>query len=142
MLEEVIESYREERISDAEYLSRVTDVMKSVRDRTGDELPAALRTHEVAKAFYGVVNDVLSSNNGAIVNRNQLAATVALKIDELIVSNRVVDWTTNLDVQNQMRNQIDDYLYEIKEENEIDLTFEDMDFIIESALKIAKARYA
>ncbi len=142
VLEEVIEAYREERISDAEYLNRVTDIMKSVRDRSGDDLPAALRTHEVAKAFYGVVNDVLGRKNGSIANKNELAAHAALKIDELIGTNRVVDWVSNLDVQNQMRNQIDDYLYEIKEENEIDLTLEDMDFIIESALKIAKARYA
>lgn len=142
VLEEVIEAYREERISDAEYLNRVTEIMNSVRDRTGDQLPPALRSHEVAKAFFGVVSDVLSRKNGSIANRVELAAQVALKIDQLITTNRVVDWTSNLDVQNQMRNQIDDYLYEMKEENEIDLTLEDMDFIIESALKIAKARYA
>ena len=41
-----------------------------------------------------------------------------------------------------MRNQIDDYLYEMKEENEIDLTAEEMDLIIEGALKIAQLRYA
>jgi type I restriction enzyme R subunit len=142
VLEEVIEEYREARISDAEYLNRVTEIMKSVRDRTGDELPPSLRSREAAKGFYGVVNDVISRKNGSIPNPKELAAKAALKIDELILQNRVVDWTSNLDVQNRMRNQIDDYLYEMKEENEIDLTLEDMDFIIESALKIAKARYA
>lgn len=142
ILEEAIEAYREGRISDAEYLNRVTESMKSVRDRTGDDLPAALRSQEVAKAFYGVVSDVLGRKNGSIANRKELAAQAALRIDELVIQNRVVDWISNLDIQNQMRNQIDDYLYEMKEENEIDLTLEDMDFIIENVLKIAKARYA
>jgi type I restriction enzyme R subunit len=62
-------------------------------------------------------------------------------MDKLIRANRVVDWTSNLDVQNQMRNEIDDFLYEMKELNEIDLTLEDIDFITESTLTIAKARY-
>jgi type I restriction enzyme, R subunit len=141
VLEEVIETYRAARISDAEYLKRATEIMRSVRDRTDDELPAILQTHEAAKAFYGVINEVLSRKNGTVVEKKELAANAALKIDELIVANRVVDWTSNLDVQNQIRNEIDDFLYEMREENEIDLTLEEMDLIIESALNIARARY-
>lgn len=39
VLEDAIEAHKEERISDAEYLSRVQEVLNSVRNRTGDELP-------------------------------------------------------------------------------------------------------
>lgn len=46
ILEEAIEVYRLRRITDAEYLSRVTEAMNSVRDRTGDELPPAPRRCE------------------------------------------------------------------------------------------------
>jgi len=142
VLEDAIEAHKEERISDAEYLNRVQEVLNSVRNRTGDELPRSLKDHDVAKAFYGVVHEVLNAKNGNITNSRELAAAVAIRIDGLIQSKRVVDWTSNIDVQNDMRNQIDDYLYEMKEENDIDLTSEEMDLIIEGALKIAQLRYA
>jgi len=115
--------------------------MSARKRRTDDELPARLQAHEVAKALYGIINDVLSRKNGTVIKRNELAANAALRIDEIIGANRVVDWNSNLDVQNQIRNEIDDFLYEMKELNEIDLTLEDMDFITESALNIAKARH-
>jgi type I restriction enzyme R subunit len=101
-----------------------------------------LKDHDVAKAFYGIVHEVLNAKNGNITNSRGLSAAVAIRIDGLIQSKRVVDWTSNIDVQNDMRNQIDDYLYEMKEENDIDLTAEEMDLIIEGALKIAQLRYA
>ena len=47
----------------------------------------------------------------------------------------------NMDVQNQMRNAIDDLLYDFKDELRIVLTVEDMDVIVEKSLDIAKARY-
>jgi hypothetical protein len=40
-----------------------------------------------------------------------------------------------------MRNQIDDCLYELKKRRGIDLSFDDMDFIIENSINIAKAKY-
>ncbi len=40
-----------------------------------------------------------------------------------------------------MRNRIDDYLYELKRQRGIDLSFDDMDFIIESSINIAKNKY-
>ena len=54
----------------------------------------------------------------------------------------VVDWRTNADRQNEMRNAIDDLLYDVKSENGLALSVEDMDAIIERALDIAKNRYA
>ena len=44
-------------------------------------------------------------------------------------------------VQNAMRNEIDDLLYEVKAERGVSLTGDDMDLIVERALDIAKARY-
>jgi hypothetical protein len=52
-----------------------------------------------------------------------------------------VDWVRNADAQNEMRNQIDDCLYALKEELNIDLGFDAMDSVIESAISVAKARY-
>lgn len=142
ILEEAIDAYREQRISDAEYLSRVTEVMNSVVNRTGDELPPILKNHDEAKAFYGVVNEVFTRLNHSDNESREEAAQAALRIDEIIHRNRVVDWVSNLDAQNNMRNEIDDYLYELREESGIDLSLDDMDLIVENSIDIAKARYA
>jgi type I restriction enzyme R subunit len=61
-------------------------------------------------------------------------------IDEIIRRMRIVNWGTNTDIQNQMRNKIEDYLLEIKNEYKIDLTFEDIDLIMDQCLDIAKVR--
>ena len=37
---------------------KVIEVMNAVRDRKGDDLPPELIDQDIAKAFYGVVNDV------------------------------------------------------------------------------------
>jgi type I restriction enzyme R subunit len=142
ILEEVIEEFRLKRISDADYLTRVTEIMNSVRDRTGDDVPEELKHHDAAKAFYGVVCDVLGKKKLSTETIKRVAAEVALRIDEIVLKNRVVDWSSNLDVQNAMRNEIDDCLYQIKEQSGADFIPTEMDFIIENALNIAKARYA
>jgi type I restriction enzyme R subunit len=142
ILEEAIEAFRERRISDAEYLNRVTEVMNAIVHRTSDNLPPILRNQDAARAFYGVVNEVFSRSQIPSGDSSELAAQAALQIDEIIRRNKVVDWIANLDAQNAMRNEIDDYLYELREESGIDLSFDDMDLIVENSIDIAKARYA
>jgi type I restriction enzyme R subunit len=142
ILQDAIDDYRKQRISAAEYLNRATEAMNAVVSRTGDHLPATLLNRDVAKAFYGVVNEVfgrLATTKGGV---QELAADVAVRVDDIIQENLVVDWIKNLDVQNRMRNQIDDLLYELKAEGRIAFTPDDMDMIVEQSLDIAKNRYA
>jgi len=40
-----------------------------------------------------------------------------------------------------MKGEIEDYLFEVKNEHEFDLTFEDIDKILELCLDIARLRY-
>jgi len=142
ILEDVIEAWRAGRLSDAECLKQVTEVMNKVRDRSSDDLPPELQNREAPKAFYGVVNDVFSKLKAPPPDARKIAAETALEIDRIIQRQKVVDWISNTDVQNEIRNLIDDYLYELKKQREIDLSLDDMDFIIESSIKIAKTRYA
>jgi type I restriction enzyme, R subunit len=146
ILQEAIDAYREKRISEVVYLNRATEAMNAVLSRTGDELPAALHGKDVAKAFYGVVNeafDGLEAKEEAVPYRAaSVAADLAVQIDAAVRKRLVVDWRGNLDVQNEMRNEIDDLLYETREGKGMPLTTQDMDAIIERVMDIAKARYA
>jgi type I restriction enzyme, R subunit len=141
ILQEAIDAYQTQRISEKEYLNTVTQVMESVVSRTGDKLPEILRDRDVAKAFYGVVAEVFDRLNPNGTASPEAAADVAVKIDDVIKEKLVVDWRTNPDVQNEMRNEMDDLLYSVKADGKIPLTTEDMDSIVERAIDIAKNRY-
>ena len=46
------------------------------------------------------------------------------------------------DTATDIANDIEDILFEFKDRNKIDITYDDIDFIIEESMKIAKRRYA
>jgi type I restriction enzyme R subunit len=142
ILEDVIEAWRDRRLSDAEYLNKVIEVMNAVRERKGDDLPLELTGHDIAKAFYGVVNDVFGRLQSPPPDIRRIATEAALEIDRIIEGNIVVAWVSNQDVQNEIRNRIDDFLYELKERHGIELSYDDMDLIVENSLNIARVRYA
>ena len=140
LLEEAIRAFRQERISDIDYLTRVRELSESVRNRTGDEIPSALEHREVAKAYYGVVLRVLESRAQDHERAAALSADVALRIEEIIDRRRIVSWAANTDVQNRMRTEIEDSLFELKESAGLELTFDDIDEIMERSLDIARVR--
>jgi type I restriction enzyme R subunit len=141
MLEEAIEAFRQRRLSDAEYLKRVTQIMQSVVNRTGDNIPVPLRQLDVAKAFYGVILDTLGKQEIEEARRSEVGVEASIGIDEIIRRMTIVNWETNADVQNQMRNLIEDYLFELKGTYGIPLTFDNVDVIMEQCLDIARVRY-
>jgi type I restriction enzyme R subunit len=141
ILDDVTGSWRAGQISDAECLDHVTDVMNKVRDRSGVDLSPELGDNDEVRAFYGVINDVFGRLKAPPSDPRKIATETAIEIERIIRKTRVVDWISNPDVQNEMRNQIDDCLYELKKRRGVDLSFDDMDFIIETSIDIARARY-
>ena len=124
--------------NDAADLGRVNEILTMARTRTGDDIPISILNNEVAKAFYGVVFEKIK----AYKTSKDSAAELALKIDKTILDNQYVDWVKNQDLQNKIINDIEDILFEFKDRNKIDITYDDIDFIIEESMKIAKRRYA
>ena len=145
LLKEAIAKYSKQIMDEAErlkndnaYLGRVTEILTMARTRTGDDIPISILNNEVAKAFYGVVFEKIKKYNAS----KDSAAELALKIDKIILDNQYVDWVKNTDLQNKIINDIEDVLFEFKDTNKIDITFDDIDFIIDESMKIAKRRYA
>jgi type I restriction enzyme R subunit len=142
MLEDAIRAFRAQRMSDADYLQRVSEICDSVRDRSGDNLPPELRQYEVAKAFYGQVLETV----GRVADEEPQAKTIsteaAIRIDEIITRLRVVNWVTNPDIQNQMKTEIEDFMFDLMKRHALALTFDDIDAIMEKCIGIARVRYA
>ncbi len=142
LLEDAIRAFREERLSDAEYLQKVEQIAERVRNRTGDDIPSALAHRDVAKAFFGVLQEVFADRADQVAKARDISATVSLAIDDVVQKHRIVHWTRNTDVQNRMKLAIEDYLFELMERENLELSFKEIDRILDSVLDIARVRYA
>jgi type I restriction enzyme, R subunit len=138
LLEEVIANYRQQRLSDADYLDQVTEIMRNVQNKTGDDVPSPLTNNEVAKAFFRKTRPILQEHFGE--SHQDLTAETALKIDHIIKQHLIVDWQYKTDVKNKMRQAIDEYFFSLESEKGVSLPLEEVDSIIESSIQIALHR--
>lgn len=149
LLKDTIDKYRdkvylgvEKLKNDNEYLKKVSELLLKLRNRTGDDLPKCLEHKEVAKAFYGIIFERIKEISIDKNNNEDISADIAIKIDNIVLNNRYVDWIKNNDIQNKIMNQIEDILFESKDEYSLNISLEDIDFIIEKIMSIARKRYA
>ena len=140
MLEDAIQAFRQKRMADADYLAKVSEIADSIRTRRGAGVPPELQNQEVAQAFFGIVKEVFANHQASGLDVSALGASAAQQIDEIIRGRKIVNWTNNTDVQDQMQNAIEDYLHEL-EGSGLDLSFDEIDMILEKCLDIARRRY-
>jgi type I restriction enzyme R subunit len=141
MLEGVIDDFRKKRLSEAEYLKNTRGIMDAVVNRSDDDTPASLKGKDVARAFYGVMDETLLPLVDSIEKRKSICADLGLKIDEIILTHRIVDWVLNKDVKNRMKNEIEDELFDLGTHYDVKLSVEQIDDLLERFINIAEARY-
>ncbi len=142
MLRETIEDYERRRISEAEYLNRVKDIMNNVLTRTDSDIPVSLQHADVAKAFYGITNEELNSKLKDVETRKLISSNTALEIDEIIQKLLKVNWQNEVDIPKRMMHQIGDYLIdEVRDKYHLEMSFEEIDRIAENCVNVAKIRY-
>jgi type I restriction enzyme R subunit len=142
VIEDAIADYYQHRITDAEYLERVSGAMRAAVTHTDASIPSVLEGREAAKAFFGATFDVVDRLGAGHPASRELAADMAMRIDEIVQRHLVVRWLDNTDVQNAMRNAIDDHLFALRAGVLPALQTTDMDKIVENCLAIARVRYA
>ena len=141
MLEEIIQNIHERRFDDANtILNRVETIRDKVRDRTGDDTPSSLRDRDVAKAYYGIVQENLAGIGTVGTDLKALSADIALRIESIVKSHRIVNWSQNTDIQNQIKTAIEDMLFDIQSEYDFELNFDTIDTILEKCIYIARMR--
>lgn len=138
LVQQAIDDYRNGRISDTEYLRRVLDHLATVRQGHEADLPEELTGYREAPAYFGVVGEVLESYGTEPAQQRQIAAEMAIAIEDIIGRLKRRDWQAMEDVRKDMQNAIDDYLFESRERYGITFGSADMDEIIERCLSIAK----
>ncbi len=142
LLEEAIRDYRAKRISERDYLKNVVDLASKVaRKDRGREVPDAIKGNDDGQAFFGILEDVLTTDDGKPIAADEVAA-IALTIIDIIKSHHIVDVWSNDIAQNKMRNAIDDYFFDVlRNERCIELTVEVMDDLELKIMDLARARF-
>ncbi len=148
MLRETIADYEAKRISEAQYLSRVQDIMNNVLAHTDNDIPEQLKDRDVAKAFYGLTVEALTEKIQDNIVRKEVATQTALQIDDLIQDSvldngkAIIDWQYKTNITGKLLIEIGDYLIdEVRDKYNLNLPFKDMDKIAEDCIEVAKIRY-
>jgi type I restriction enzyme R subunit len=137
LIQQAIDDFRAKRISDQEYLQRVSGYSENVASRRHDDVPEALQGDEHAMAFYGILKPFFNTGS----NADELAAAAALAVAGIFKKNMKVNFWDDFDAQKRTMNDIDDYLYDqIKGKQGMALSTEQMDEIIERAMQLAGYR--
>ncbi|WP_291403868.1 HsdR family type I site-specific deoxyribonuclease [Daejeonella sp.] len=148
MLSETIADYEAKRISEAQYLSKVQDIMNNILANTDNDIPVQLKDRVVAKAFYGLTVEALSEKIIDNLVRKEVATQTALHIDALIQDSvldngkPIIDWQYKTNITGKLLIEIGDHLIdEVRDKYNVDLSFKDMDKIAEDCIEVAKIRY-
>ncbi|WP_319517588.1 HsdR family type I site-specific deoxyribonuclease [uncultured Martelella sp.] len=143
LLEETIRAYREKRLSEREYLNSVVNLASKVaRKDRGRHVPESIRGDEDAQALFGILDGQLKNQENEPVAGDS-AAAIAQQIIDIIKSHLIVDIWSNEVAQNNLRNAIDDYFFDIlRDKKGIDLPVEVLDELELKIMDLARARFA
>ena len=139
LIQDTIDAFRQQRISDQVYLQEVSDIRDRAMKMQRDDLPEQIREDAEACAYFGAVKPCFAEMDIDESQANDIAAQTALAIKQSIERNWKVDFWSDIDTQNAVKNEIDDFLFdEVKAAQGVDLSPQEMDDIVSKAMKVAK----
>lgn len=143
-IEEIIEEYKNKRITESEYLQNMEKILSDYRKGySGISYPELIKKNNNAQAFFGVMNESLGGSmyNKKDKSKEEIIAEKSIEIEEIIQMHSKVDWHDNVDVHNRIKADIDQLLYEIRNDLTPKLSFEEIDQIINDILTVALRRF-
>ena len=163
LIQQAIEDYRTKRITEAVLLERLKEGLDELRKGSSDAVPDRLRERDFARALFGTLQESLGETmsgteeegvgavgedagvyggdeHSKLSSPDELLVEAACQVENLIRKHCIVNWRENEDTQNRMRNDIEDYLFELQKERGIELTWDQMDVFIERAISVARNR--
>ena len=137
MVAETIAAYRQGRIDELAYYRQAESHLEQLRSgQTGNGQPNQLNNYRDAAAYYRVLQEPLAAYH---VSDEQIAA-IAIQQEQIIEDHKVTDWGNNLDVQKQIKRELDDAFYALEQKTGALIDMAELERIIEQVLEVAKAR--
>ncbi len=114
MLQEIMQAYRDKRLHEEDYLQQVIDLSNKVAEKRQSDLPDGIRENTFEAIIYGNIKQsvtVLADN--IRVSAAQDMAKIAKPYTQRI------DFPKNIDAQKHLKNQLDDYMYQVEKKHNI-----------------------
>lgn len=142
LIDETIEAYRVGRLSELDYLQWMQQALEDMRAGRDEATPDRLRRYKHAPAYHGLLREPVGQYTlpTSTLTTAELMVDIAIKLEEIIESKKVRDWVHNLDVQNQMKMELEDYLVSVKGRYDLPLTYGDIDLILDNVIEVARQR--
>jgi type I restriction enzyme R subunit len=125
-IQEILDAMRTSKIEDAEALAQMRLIGEEIEERKDDDLPESIGAVRGADILYRNMRDVAQ-----VDNYDELVIGLA----ETVRKNARVDWHRNYEMKRQIRESLDDYLYENTKK---DYYREHGESIVDAAMKLAE----
>lgn len=141
-IRQTLEEYRVQRDENA-YLEKMQQIAEDFRQGyTGNHYPLSIENDNDAKAFYGIVSDILGKYGDLSQEEyDEAVGKLSADINSAIKTLARVDWRYNNAIHKNMTQAIEDLLWDFSDEHNFDLSEEDLDKMLESTKKTALSRY-
>jgi type I restriction enzyme R subunit len=142
LVSDTIADFHKGRINELTYLTKVKGLREKVQNRQdeADPTPARLRDDSHAQAFWGLAKRNLAN---AGVSDVELAADIALEVSRIVQNRRKIGWQNDRDVENLIRNDIDDFFFEeLRGRRGLLIDPSILDAVIDDVLASARVRLA
>ncbi|MCU4974864.1 type I restriction endonuclease subunit R [Halobacteria archaeon AArc-m2/3/4] len=134
-VEELIEKYKQQRLSDREVIEELRDVLDEMRSR--DQAARAKGLDDTTElSFYHALEDILDAEERGIDEERLLELTGRLvsAVEEFAT---IVEWKQKVNVQQQIRKQVKIELYK----DDLDLSTHERDELTNRVIELARAHY-
>lgn len=141
LVRDTIEEFHKGRLSDLSYLAKIRELREKIQHRRdeGDQTPSRLRNDSHAQAFWGLARRNLEK---AGLADPEIAADIALEVSKIVQQRRKVGWQHDRDIENLIRNDIDDFFFEELRAKKVAIEPSVMDAIVDDVLASARVRLA
>ena len=147
LIREAINDYHQHRIDEALYLQKAKEYENQFLTGKQNNVPNAIQDKPNAIAFYNLINAVLENSFSNAPEPKEVQASTALEVENCIKNivyengTLIIDWQTNTEIEKELKNCLDDLLFEKQQQYDTQFSFDKIDELIEEVIKIAKLKY-
>ena len=143
LIDETIKAFQDKRLTEGQFLDAILKNRDNLVKGSNDGTPSVLNGKPEARAFYGILSENLLPPSVEPIPSSitEPIAGMGIEITEIIKRLTIRDWKRNDDIQKQMKNDLEDYLMSKRKELGVEISFAQIDIILEEVLKVAKHKF-